>query len=113
MDAEFFARRQWIIKLDIRTRIRETKAKYPVLGAGDQVLQQLTYILYLVYTFSKQEEEKYNTYPKSSGLMLQHRDVAVNVQNTKQAQEQGQLAFCGQFALKTTLVNSFSSSENK
>ena len=42
MDAEFFARRQWIIKLDIRTRIRETKAKYPILGAGDQVLQQLT-----------------------------------------------------------------------
>ena len=44
MDAEFFARRQWNIKLDVRTRIRETKANYPVLGAGDQVhvLEQLT-----------------------------------------------------------------------
>lgn len=42
MDAEFFTQRQWIIKLDVRTRIRETKAKYPFLGAGDQVLQQLT-----------------------------------------------------------------------
>ena len=26
MDAEFFARRQWIIKLDVRTRIREARA---------------------------------------------------------------------------------------
>ena len=39
MDAEFFPRRKWISKLDVGTRIRETKAKYHVLGAGDQVLK--------------------------------------------------------------------------
>ena len=39
MDAEFFARRNWITKLDVRTRIRETIAKYHVLSAGDQVPQ--------------------------------------------------------------------------
>ena len=37
MDAEFFARRNWITKLDVRTRIRETILKYHVLSAGDQV----------------------------------------------------------------------------
>ena len=39
MDAEFYARRNWIVKLDLRTRIRETTAKYHVLKAGDQVCQ--------------------------------------------------------------------------
>lgn len=38
MDAEFFSRRKWITKLDVRTRIRETLVKFPLLVADDQVL---------------------------------------------------------------------------
>lgn len=39
MDAEFSARRSFITKTDVRTRIRETLAKYHILSNGNEVLK--------------------------------------------------------------------------
>ena len=38
MDAEFSARRSFITKTDVRTRMRDTVAKYHILSNGNEVL---------------------------------------------------------------------------
>ena len=43
MDAEFSARRSFITKIDVRTRKRDTLAKYHILGIGSEVFLKKYY----------------------------------------------------------------------
>lgn len=43
MDAEFSARRSFITKIDVRTRKRDTLAKYHILGIGSEVFLKKCY----------------------------------------------------------------------
>ena len=39
MDAKFSARRSFIMKIDVRTRMRDTLARYHILSDGSEVLK--------------------------------------------------------------------------
>lgn len=43
MDAEFSARKSFITKIDVRTRKRDTLAKYHILGIGSEVFLKKCY----------------------------------------------------------------------
>lgn len=61
MDAEFQTQRSFVTKIDVRTRIRDTLAKYHILSNGSEVIFNFCYnihiklpVIFFVYTGYKQ-----------------------------------------------------------